>query len=256
MGPDPQSDGGLLAAFVDSARRHPGVSVPVGAGVLAASLGFSVSVYTFAATVAQAEDLHVPEGFVPVSSQAELVGRGVIVVGLLALLGFMVIVLLGLLARRFRGTPSQQARRRRLTGWLADLGPGFELSARAAGLVAVTAGVSLLWLNAVVLAAFLDAVFVREHPVGVEITLGRLLAPFLWTPNPIGVGWVVEETFGTDTPVLVLEDENGEVLLRPLTDLGEDRFAACGPVTRSVAGGDQELRYDENLGRLVDVEEC
>ena len=194
--------------------------------MLAASLGFSVSVYTFAATVAQAEDLHVPEGFVPVSSQAELVGRGVIVVGLLALLGFMVIVLLGLLARRFRGTPSQQARRRRLTGWLADLGPGFELSARAAGLVAVTAGVSLLWLNAVVLAAF------------------------LWTPNPIGVGWVVEETFGTDTPVLVLEDENGEVLLRPLTDLGEDRFAACGPVTRSVAGGDQELRYDENFGTV------
>lgn len=231
MGPDPQTEAGLLTAFAASVRRHPAVSVPLAAAALVAALGFSVSAYTFAATVAQAEDLHVPEDFVPTTQRVVLVGRGVIVAGLLALVGFMVIVLLDHLTRRLRGRRPARTNRP-LHRWLASLSPGFEFSARVVGLLTSAAALTLVWLNCVALAAF------------------------VWTPNPIGDGWLIAETFGTDTPVLVLENENGDVLLRPLSDLGNGRFAPCGSVTRPAAGDHQDLRYVEELGRLASVEDC
>ena len=205
--------------------------MPLCAAALVAGLGFSVSAYTFASMIAQSEELHVPTNFVPMSSRVEMVGRGIIITGLLGVIGFLVIVLLGLLARRFRN--QHPGRNDRALGrWLAKRGPGFELSARAAGLVAVAAALTMVWLNSIALAAF------------------------IWTPNPISAGWVVADTFGTKTPVLVLENENGALLLRPLRDLGGGRLAACGPVTRSAEADDVELRYDEDLGRLVDLDGC
>jgi hypothetical protein len=231
MDPDNQSDAGLLAAFAAGARRHPGVSVPLCAAALVAGLGFSVSAYTFASMVAQSEELHVPTDFVPMSSRVEMVGRGIIITGLLGVIGLVVILLLDLLARRFRNQHpggSDRALRR----WLAERGPGFELSARAAGLVAVAAALAMVWLNAIALAAF------------------------IWTPNPISAGWVVADTFGTKTPVLALENEKGELLLRPLRDLGGGRLGACGPVTRSAEADAVDLRYDEDLGRLVELSDC
>jgi hypothetical protein len=203
----------------------------VAAAALAAAVGFSVSTYVYAAALAQAEDLHVPQAFVPETARVESIGRGMVVVGAMSIIVFASIILLERVARSLSSRhPTLQDRR--LHRWLQGKSPGFELAARAAGLLAVSTGLAFAWLNTIVVAAF------------------------AWTPNPITDGWVVEETVDTQTPVLVLHDSGGANLLRPLKHLGDKQYAPCGLVTRPPAGDEELLRYIEDLGWLVGEERC
>ena len=226
MRPEALADAGLSARLVAAVRRHPGVSVPVAAAALAAAVGFSVSTYVYAATLAQSEDLHVPLAFVPQTPRVESVGRGLIVVAAMAAVTFGAIVLLERVGRQLARRRSAP-RNRWLHRWLQGLSPGFELAARATGLLAVSTALAFAWLNAIVVTAF------------------------VWTPNPIVDGWVVEETADTTAPVLVLHDQAGAILLRPLKRLGDQQYALCGLVTRPPAADAPPMRYVENLGSLV-----
>jgi hypothetical protein len=199
---------GLSAAM----RRHPAIAVPLAAAALTAVLGFSVTAYIFAATVAQAEALHVPEAFVPRFHRVEAVGRGLLVVCLLAAVLAIVLVLAARLTSRAGA---------HLATAFRPLVPGPQIATRFAGLVALAAVTGFVWLNAVAAAAF------------------------AWPPNPVDTVWLVAETAETAQPVLVLTDDAGNVLLRPLTRVGEGAYAPCGVVVRPAG---------DSVGDLVLVE--
>ncbi len=215
--PTPAATGDLEAA----ARRHPAIVVPLMAAALATVLGFSVTAYVYALRLAQAEALLVPEGYVPEFHRVSAVGRGLLVVSVLSAAAVVVLLLAArpLAALRARRTPVTGAR---LRSSVSRTGTGYGWAARSAALLAVVAVAGFAWLNLLALAAF------------------------SWHPSPVEVVWLVEETADTDEPVMVLTDDTGDVLLRPLTQVADRVYAPCGQVTRPAA---------DAVGTLVLVED-
>jgi hypothetical protein len=262
----------LLEGFKVAVVNHPGVSVPLLAGAMAAFTSLTIDIQQFAAEIWLASDLDIPTSFVPAATRVSAVGRGVLLVFLLGL------------ALLFAALVSGMYKRSRLAMLVfALLGVGgvvWLYGGMGAGLAFTVTYVPILATVAVVVAGgwVLKRVskLIRRLPeprrliatVGAMATAGGglitawvliiAMLEFARTSglNPLEDAWLVPGTGGTDHPVLVLFDAtSGSAIHRPLERIEEGVFAACGTATR-VADPDVTYEWISELGKLDRFYDC